>query len=56
MCRVLGVSRSGYYAWARRAPSARTVANTALIEEIWRVHADSEGALRQAARDQATAP
>jgi transposase InsO family protein len=44
MCRVLGVSRSGYYAWARRAPSARTVADTALIEEIRRVHADSEGA------------
>lgn len=44
MCRVLGVSRSGYYAWAWRAPSARTVADTALIEEIRRVHADSEGA------------
>lgn len=25
MCSVLGVSRSGYHAWARRAPSARAL-------------------------------
>ena len=43
MCRVLGVSRSGYYAWARRPPSERTVANAALTEEIRRVHAQSDG-------------
>ena len=43
MCRVLGVSRSGYYAWARRPPSERTVANAALTEEIRRVHAESDG-------------
>jgi putative transposase len=43
MCRVLGVSRSGYYAWARRPPSERTVANAAPTEEIRRVHADSDG-------------
>jgi len=44
MCRVLGVSRSGYYAWARRPPSARDLANEALIADIRRIHAESDGA------------
>jgi len=44
MCRVLGVSRSGYYAWARRPPCARAVANAALVADIRRVHAASDGA------------
>ena len=43
MCRVLGVSRSGYYAWASRPPSQRAVANAALVDEIRRVHAESDG-------------
>lgn len=43
MCRVLGVSRSGYYAWARRSPSERTLANAALVEDVRRVHAESDG-------------
>jgi putative transposase len=43
MCRVLEVSRSGYYAWAARPPAARTVANAALVVEIRRVHAQSDG-------------
>jgi putative transposase len=43
MCRVLRVSRSGYYAWAARPPSQRAQANTALVEEIRRVHAESDG-------------
>jgi len=43
MCRVLGVSRSGYYAWASRPRSQRTVANAALVLEIGRVHAESDG-------------
>jgi putative transposase len=43
MCRVLEVSRSGYYAWAGRPPSPRTVENAALVVEIRRVHADSDG-------------
>lgn len=34
MCRVLGVSPSGYYDWRDRAPSARAVADAALIERI----------------------
>jgi len=43
MCRVLEVSRSGYYAWARRPPCARAVKNAALVEDIRRVHAASDG-------------
>ena len=34
MCLVLGVSRSGYYAWRRRSPSLREQANTRLLAEI----------------------
>jgi len=43
MCRVLGVSSSGYYAWAKRAPSARAISDAALIERIGAVHAASHG-------------
>ena len=38
LCRVLRVSRSGYYAWRDRSPSARARADERLLEEIWRVH------------------
>ncbi len=31
MCRVLGVQRSGYYAWRKRTPSDRAQANEALL-------------------------
>ncbi len=41
MCRVLGVSASGYYAWRDRAPSARKLADAVLLERIRQVHADS---------------
>lgn len=34
LCRLLRVSRSGFYAWARRAPSARAVADAVLTEQI----------------------
>ena len=43
MCRVLGVSSSGYYAWAKRGPSARAISDAALIERIGAVHAASHG-------------
>jgi putative transposase len=43
MCRVLGVSSSGYYAWAKREPSARTTSNAALIGRIGAIHAASHG-------------
>lgn len=34
MCHVLGVQRSGYYAWKRRPPSAREQANRELLQKI----------------------
>jgi transposase InsO family protein len=33
-CRVLGVSRSGYYRWLERPPSARSVENAVLESEV----------------------
>lgn len=39
LCEVLGVSRSGLYAWRRRRPSARQLEDTRLVAEIRRVHA-----------------
>jgi len=41
MCEVLEVSRSGYYAWDGRKPSARAKANRELLEHIEQVHEDS---------------
>lgn len=43
MCRVLKVSRSGYYAWKVRPPSAREREDTVLGEHIERIHRDSRG-------------
>lgn len=34
MCKSLGVSRAGFYAWLERPPSARAVENRALCEDI----------------------
>jgi putative transposase len=41
MCRVLGVSRSGYYAWRDRPPCARLVRRQELLAEIRRVYKDN---------------
>lgn len=41
MCRLLTVSRSGYYAWRKRQPSAREMADTQLLEEIKKIFAAS---------------
>lgn len=38
MCRVLGVSRSGYYAAAKRTPSVRSTQDLALREQICALH------------------
>ena len=41
MCRVLVVSRSGYYEWRNRPESARASANEELLAKIKKVHKDS---------------
>ncbi len=41
MCKVLKVSRSGYYSFARGDKSAREMANEKLLEQIRSVHNDS---------------
>jgi putative transposase len=43
LCRVLGVSPSGYYAWRSRGPSARERSDADLAAEIRRSHARSRG-------------
>ena len=42
MCRLLGVSTSGYYAWRNRCPSTRTKEDTALTQEIRAYHQASK--------------
>jgi putative transposase len=41
MCRVLGVSRSGFHAWARRKPSARGLKDARLTERIRAIHREN---------------
>lgn len=43
MCRVLGVSESGFHAWAQRPPSSRARADAAILERIGAFHAASHG-------------
>jgi len=38
MCRVLGVSRSGFHAWAKREPSARALEDERLTGRIREIH------------------
>lgn len=42
-CRLLGVSRSGYYAWRQRPPCARAKADHALGQRICAIHTASRG-------------
>jgi len=41
-CRVLAVSRSGYYSWRIRSVSQREMANHELVEKIKAVHSESQ--------------
>ena len=43
MCRALGVSRSGYYAWRARKPSAAEVRREELTAQIATIHAEVKG-------------
>jgi hypothetical protein len=39
MCRVLGVSPSGFYGWRSRPESARSASNRQLLDDVRRIHA-----------------
>ena len=41
MCRLLGVSTSGYYGWRVRSPSRRAQQNKELSRRIAAIHAES---------------
>jgi putative transposase len=43
MCRLLGISRSGFYAYVSRKPSRRAVEDATLLERIEAFHARSDG-------------
>ena len=43
MCRLLGVSPSGYHAWRGRPESAQSAANRVLLADIRRLHAQHRG-------------
>jgi putative transposase len=41
LCRMLGVSKSGYYAWLSRPPSVRRPQGALLTEKIREIHSSS---------------
>ena len=43
LCRALGVSRSGFYAWRSREPSAAAVRREELTEQVAAIHAEAKG-------------
>ena len=43
LCVVLGVTRSGYYAWCNGQETARQMANRLLAQQIHRVHQEKKG-------------
>jgi putative transposase len=56
MCRALGVSPSGFYAWQQRPRSTRTARDRRLVVELRAAHAESRGSygsprLQRALRD-----
>jgi putative transposase len=43
MCRALGLNRTSFHDWERRAPSDRALTDAFLIEKIKEIHAASDG-------------
>lgn len=43
LCKVLGVTRGGFYAWSSRPPSARELRDRELLRLIEQIHRDSRG-------------
>ena len=50
LCRLLKVSRSGFYAWVSRPPSARAVADEVLTEQIRTTYDDNRRSTKWAPR------
>ena len=42
LCRVVGVTRQGFYAWKRRPPSARELADRKLSARIGEIYAETD--------------
>lgn len=42
LCKTVGVTRQGYYAWKRRPPSRRELADRKLSERIRQIHLETE--------------
>jgi hypothetical protein len=42
-CRLLEVSRTAYYEWSAKEPSARELSDAELFEEIIEIHKASRG-------------
>lgn len=43
MCQTLGVSKSGFHAWERRAPSDRALSDAWLTSRITEIHENARG-------------
>ena len=43
LCRAVGVTRQGFYAWRSRPASSRALADAALVEQITRIHDETLG-------------
>lgn len=43
LCKAMGVTRGGYWAWTNRKPSARAKANAVLLRDIRRIHQAKRG-------------
>ena len=44
LCKTIGVTRQGFYAWLRREPSARSVSDAVLLERIRQIHTETNQA------------
>jgi putative transposase len=42
LCKTVGVTRQGFYAWKRRPPSARELADRELGERIRQIYSETE--------------
>jgi putative transposase len=43
LCRAMGVSRAGYWAWLKRRPSARKIGDSMLLADVQRIYGQGRG-------------